>query len=81
VVDTSQLLGKLDRAREQLHALPDVVGTGVGLSDGKPVVQIFVAGRGSGELEDAICEIADFDFVIVSESEPAEARAHKQGGD
>ena len=81
VVDTSQLVRKLDRHREQLHALPGVVGTGVGLSDGRPVVQIFVAGRGGGELERAIGEIGDFDFVLVPESEPSEARAHPHRGD
>jgi hypothetical protein len=81
VVDTSQLVRTLDRCRERLHALPGVVGTGVGLRDGEPVVEIFVAGRGDGELERAIREIADLDFVVVPESEPAEAQAHKRGED
>ena len=79
MVEPSELVKTLDRYREQLHALPGVVGTGVGLSDGKPVVQIFVAGRGGDELERAIREIADLNFVVVPESEPAEA--HRQGED
>jgi hypothetical protein len=72
---TAQLLAALDRCRERLHALPGVVGSGVGLRNGEPVVEIFVAGRGGGDLEQAIREIADFDFVLVPESQPAEAQA------
>lgn len=73
--DTTQLIAALDRCRERLHALPGVVGSGVGLRDGEPVVEIFVAGPGSPDLEQAIGEIADFDFVLVPESQPAEAQA------
>ncbi len=73
--DTTQLVSALDRCRERLHALPGVVGSGVGLRNGEPVVEISVAGRGGGDLEQAIREIADFDFVLVPESQPAEAQA------
>jgi hypothetical protein len=73
--ETTQLLTALDRSRERLHALPGVVGSGVGLRDGEPVVEIFVAGRGGADLEQAIREIADFEFVLVPESQPAEAQA------
>ena len=73
--DTSELVSALDRCRERLHALPGVVGSGVGLRDGEPVVEIFVAGRGGADLERAIGEIADFDYVLVPESQPAEAQA------
>ena len=73
--DTTQLVSALDRCRERLHALPGVVGSGVGLRNGEPVVEISVAGRGGGDLERAIREIADFDFVLVPESQPAEAQA------
>jgi hypothetical protein len=73
--DTTQLIAALDRRRERLHALPGVVGSGVGLRNGEPVVEIFVAGPGSPDLEQAIGEIADFDFVLVPESQPAEAQA------
>ena len=73
--ETSQLVEKLDRCRVRLHALPEVIGSGVGLRDEQPVIQIFVAGRGDAELERAIREIADFDFVLVTESQPAEAQA------
>ena len=73
--DTTQLVSALDRCRERLHALPGVVGSGVGLRNGEPVVEISVAGRGGDDLERAIREIADFDFVLVPESQPAEAQA------
>ena len=71
----SELVSALDRCRDRLHGLPGVVGSGVGLRDGAPVVEIFVAGRGDADLELAIGEIADFDFVLVPESQPAEAQA------
>jgi hypothetical protein len=71
----SELVSALDRCRERLHSLPGVVGSGVGLRDGAPVVEIFVAGRGDADLERAIGEIVDFDFVLVPESQPAEAQA------
>lgn len=71
----SELVSALDRCRERLHALPGVVGSGVGLREGAPVVEIYVAGRGDADLERAIGEIADFDFVLVPESQPAEAQA------
>lgn len=74
VLTTPQLLRALDRRRERLHALPGVVGTGVGLRGGRPVVEISVAGPGDERLERAIREIADFDFVVVPHSEPAEAQ-------
>ena len=54
---------------------PGVVGSGVGLRNGEPVVEISVAGRGGADLEQAIPEIADFDFVLVPDSQPAEAHA------
>jgi hypothetical protein len=73
--DRTQLLTALDRCRERLHALPGVVGSGVGLRNGEPVVEIFVAGRGGTDLEQAIREIADFDFVLLPESHPAEAQS------
>jgi hypothetical protein len=73
--DATQLVGALDRCREQLHALPGVVGSGVGLLDAEPVVEIYVEGRGDAGLEQAIAEIADFEFVLVPESQPAEAQA------
>lgn len=73
--DTTQLVIALDRCRERLHALPGVVGSGVGIRDGEPVVEIFVAGRGGADLDQAIREIADFDFVLVPETQPAEAQA------
>lgn len=79
MVDTTQLVRMLDSRRERLHALPAVVGTGVGLRGDEPVVQIFVAGRPDAELERAIGEIADFDYVIVPDSEPADAQADRQG--
>lgn len=71
----SELVSALDRCRERLHALPGVVGSGVGLREGAPVVEIYVAGRGDADLERAIGEIADFDYVLVPESQPAEAQA------
>jgi hypothetical protein len=74
-LDPSELVSRLDRYRERLHALPGVVGSGVGLRDGEPVVEIFVAGRVEPDLERAIREIADFDFVLVPESEPADAQS------
>lgn len=74
MVSTPHLLRALDRCRERLHALPGVVGTGVGTHDGRPVVEIFVAGPGDEHLERAIQEIVDVDFVVVPHSEPAEAQ-------
>ena len=73
--NVTHLVTALDRCRERLHALPGVVGSGVGLRDDESVVEIFVSGRGDGDLEQAIREIADFDFVLVPESQPAEAQA------
>jgi hypothetical protein len=73
--DASELVSALDRHRERLHALRGVVGSGVGLRGGEPVVEIFVAGRAEPDLERAISEIADFDFVLVPESEPADAQS------
>jgi hypothetical protein len=72
--DATQLLAALDRCRERLHALPGVVGSGVGLRNAEPVVEIFVAGPGDDGLEQAIQEIADFDFVLVPDAQPAEAQ-------
>ena len=72
--DADQLVGALDRRRAELHGLPGVIGSGVGLRDGRPVVEIFVAGPGDADLEQAIREIADFEFVLVPESKPAEAQ-------
>ena len=71
----SELVSALDRCRERLHSLPGVVGSGVGLREGAPVVEIYVAARDDADLERAIGEIADFDFVLVPESQPAEAQA------
>jgi hypothetical protein len=51
-----------------------VIGTGVGLRDSEPVVEVFVTGPGDVELERAIREIVDVDFVLVPDSEPAEAQ-------
>lgn len=73
--DPTELLIALERCRERLHALHGVTGTGVGIRDAEPVVEIFVTGSGDGELEQAIREIVDFDFVLVPESQPAEAQA------
>jgi len=73
--DATHLVAALDRCRERLHALPGVVGSGVGLLDAEPVVEIYVAGRGDSGLEQAIAEIADFEFVLVPDSQPAEAHA------
>jgi hypothetical protein len=73
--DASELVSALDRCRERLHALPGVVGSGVGLREGAPVVEIYVAGEGDADLERAIGELADFDFVLVPGSQPAEAQA------
>jgi len=73
--DTAEMVAELDRCRESLHALPGVVGSGVGLRDGEPVIEIFVAGQGEADLEQAIRKVADFDFVLVPESQPAEAQA------
>jgi hypothetical protein len=73
--DATQLVAALDRCRERLHALPGVVGSGVGLLDDEPVVEIYVEGRGDSGLEQAIGEIADFEFVLVPDSQPAEAHA------
>ena len=41
----------------------------------QPVVEIYVEGRGDSGLEQAIAEIADFEFVLVPDSQPAEAHA------
>jgi hypothetical protein len=71
-------VGQLDRHRERLHALPGVVGTGVGLRAGEPVIEVYVAGRDDGEHERAIREILDLPFVVVAGSEPARAQV---GGD
>jgi len=76
--EASQLVAALDRCRERLHALPGVVGSGVGLRDGEPVVEIFVTGPGGAELERAIGEIVDFDFILVPDSQPAEAQARNR---
>ena len=73
--DSTQMLAALDRCRERLHALPGVVGSGVGLLDAEPVVEIYVEARGDARLEQAIAEIADFEFVLVPDSQPAEAYA------
>lgn len=73
--DATQLVAALDRCRERLHALPGVVGSGVGLLDAEPVVEIYVVGRADSGLEQAIAEIADFEFVLVPDSQPAEAYA------
>jgi hypothetical protein len=73
--EISHLVEALDRCRERLHALPGVIGTGVGLRDGEPIVEIFVEGRGDDELERAIGEIVDFGFVVVPASQPADAQA------
>jgi len=73
--ETSHLVEALDRCRERLHALPGVIGTGVGLRDGEPIVEIFVEGRGDDELERAIGAIVDFGFVVVPQSQPADAQA------
>jgi len=73
--EVSRLVSELDRCRERLHAFRGVVGSGVGLRDGRPTIEIFVAGPGDAELERVIGEIADFDFVLVPDSQPAEAQA------
>ena len=73
--DATQLVAALDRCRERLHALPGVVGSGVGLLDAEPVVEIYVVERADSRLEQAIAEIADFEFVLVPDSQPAEAYA------
>jgi hypothetical protein len=75
----SRLLSALDRSRQRLHALPGVVGTAVGVREGEPVAEIFVAGPGDDELERKISEIVDFDFVVVPGSEPADAQAPRLG--
>ena len=76
--DATQLVAALDRCRDRLHALPGIVGTGVGLLDGEPRVEIYVDGRADGQLEQAIAEIADFEFVLVPDSQPAEADASER---
>ncbi len=73
--DATQLVAALDRCRERLHALPGVVGSGVGLLDAEPVIEIYVAGESDSGLEQAIAEIADFEFVLVPDSQPAEAHS------
>lgn len=73
--DPTELLTALERSRQRLHALPGVIGTGVGLRDSEPVVEIFVSGAGDAELERAIRELVDVDFVLVPDSRPAEAQA------
>jgi hypothetical protein len=78
--DASELVAALDRCRDQLHTLPGVVGSGVGVRDDEPVVEIFIAGEADSELEQEIREIADFDFVLVPESQPAEAQAPDRDG-
>ena len=72
--DPTELLTALERSRQRLHALPGVIGTGVGLRDSEPVVEIFVTGPGDAELERAIRELVDVDFVLVPDSRPAEAQ-------
>jgi hypothetical protein len=78
--DAAQLVATLERCREELHAVPGVVGSGVGLQMDKPVIEIYVAGRASDDIERAIREIADFEFVLVPESQPAEAQAPDEDG-
>ena len=78
MTDPSELVSALDRCRQQLHALPGVVGTGVGLRAGKPVVEIFVAGQEARNLEQAVRKIVDFDFVIVPESPIPEAQQREE---
>ena len=73
--DAAHLVAILEPYRERLHALPGVVGSGVGLREGQPVIEISVAGYGDDELEREIREIVDFDYVIVTESQPAEAQS------
>jgi hypothetical protein len=75
---TTGLVHALERRRERLHALPGVVGTGVGLRDGEPVVEIHVSGSAEADLDRAIREIADFEFVLVPESQPADAQAGRR---
>jgi hypothetical protein len=74
-LDPSELVRTLDRYRERLHALPGVVGSGVGLRDCQPVVEIFIAEGAEPDLERLIGEIADFDFVLVPDSRPADAQS------
>jgi hypothetical protein len=72
--DVAQLVATLERCRDELHAVPGVVGSGVGLQVDKPVIEVYIAGRGGDDIERLIREIADFDFVLVPESQPAEAQ-------
>jgi hypothetical protein len=39
---TADLLAALERYRDDLHAIPHVVGTGVGLRNDDPVLQVYV---------------------------------------
>lgn len=73
--DAARLVATLERCRAELHAVPGVVGSGVGLRADRPVIEIYVAGRGGDDIERVIREIADFDFVLVPESQAAEAQA------
>jgi hypothetical protein len=75
VVSTDQLLSALGRRRELLHALPGVVGTGIGIRDGRPIVEVSVAGRENSDLETTICELVEFDVVVVFDSPIPTAQA------
>jgi hypothetical protein len=39
---TADLLAALEQYRDDLHAIPHVVGTGVGLRNDDPVLQVYV---------------------------------------
>lgn len=76
----SSVLAALERSRQRIHALPRVIGTGVGLRNSEPIVEIFIAGTGNAELEQAIRDIIGNDFILVPNSEPAEGGVCPQCG-
>jgi hypothetical protein len=68
-----QLQSVLAERHDQLTALPEVVGWGVGLgANGHPIVDVFVSAPPSEHLVTALGQLFD-EFEVVVQSGPANA--------
>jgi hypothetical protein len=68
-----QLQSELDRCRQRLAAMPNVVGWGVGLdADKDPLVQVFVSAPPSDALAAELGRLFDR-YEVVVQTGPAEA--------
>jgi hypothetical protein len=73
-VTVDQLRSVLAERRDQLAALPGVVGWGVGVGvDGQPTIQLFVTAPPADELDAELGRLFDR-FEVIVQSGPAEAQ-------